>query len=256
MSRGLDVDSSFYLRVIDPNNLYSSHPYKTQCSKKELQSLLGKLLYITKCVKSSRFFLNRMLDLLRNACKHDTISITDEFRRDLNWFETFTPKFNGTAFFSHISVNHKIELDACLQGLGARWNNSVYAVPLPLGYENMSIVHLEMLNIMVTIRTWGQYWAGQKICIYCDNQAVVCVLTTGRTKDAILASIARNIQLEIAQFDINLKTVHITGKNNQIADCLSRWFLDKNSQKIVLEAIENPIWYHVPRESLTINWRI
>ena len=42
---------------------------KTYCSKKELQSLLGKLLYITKCVKSSRFFLNRMLELLRNAGK-------------------------------------------------------------------------------------------------------------------------------------------------------------------------------------------
>ena len=27
MSRGLDVESSFYLRVIDPNYLYSSHPY-------------------------------------------------------------------------------------------------------------------------------------------------------------------------------------------------------------------------------------
>ena len=75
---------------------------KTQCSIKDLQSLLGKLLYITKSVKSSQFFLNRMLDLLRNAGKHDTICITDKFRRDLNWFENFAPKFNGTALFSHV----------------------------------------------------------------------------------------------------------------------------------------------------------
>ena len=34
---------------------------KTYCTKRELQSLLGKLLYKTKCVKSSRPFLNRML---------------------------------------------------------------------------------------------------------------------------------------------------------------------------------------------------
>ena len=38
---------------------------KTSCSKRELQSLLGKLLYISKCVRASRVFLNRMLDLLR-----------------------------------------------------------------------------------------------------------------------------------------------------------------------------------------------
>ena len=31
---------------------------KTSCSKRELQPLLGKLLYISKCVKASRVFLN------------------------------------------------------------------------------------------------------------------------------------------------------------------------------------------------------
>ena len=139
-----------------------------------------------------------MLDLLRNAGKCEKINITADFRCDLNWFENFTPKSNGTAFFSHRSDYHNIELDACLQGLGARWENSVYAVALPLGYKDMSLVHLEMLNIMVTIRTWGQFWAGQRICVHCDNQAVVYVLTTGKTRDAILAVIARNIFMEIA----------------------------------------------------------
>ena len=38
---------------------------KTYCSKKDLQSLLGSLLYITKCVAPARSFLNRMLLLLR-----------------------------------------------------------------------------------------------------------------------------------------------------------------------------------------------
>ena len=42
---------------------------KITCSKKELQSLLGSLLYISKCVKSSRFFLNRMLDTLSGQMK-------------------------------------------------------------------------------------------------------------------------------------------------------------------------------------------
>ena len=37
---------------------------RTYCSKRDLQSLLGSLLYITKCVKPARSFLNRMLQLL------------------------------------------------------------------------------------------------------------------------------------------------------------------------------------------------
>ena len=38
--------------IIKICNMWSD---KTHCTKRELQSLLGKLLYITKCVKSSRF---------------------------------------------------------------------------------------------------------------------------------------------------------------------------------------------------------
>ena len=39
---------------------------KSYCNKRQLQSLLGSLLYISKCVRSSRFFLNRLLDVLRS----------------------------------------------------------------------------------------------------------------------------------------------------------------------------------------------
>ena len=39
---------------------------KDKCSKRDLQSLLGKLLYISKFVKVSRVFLTCMLDILRS----------------------------------------------------------------------------------------------------------------------------------------------------------------------------------------------
>ena len=54
MSRGLDVESSFYLRVIDPNYLYSSHPY--------LQSQYIKVplyMYFAVSIHQSIFILVR-----------------------------------------------------------------------------------------------------------------------------------------------------------------------------------------------------
>ena len=134
------------------------------------------------------------------------------------------PKFNETVFFVHDKVHHKLELDACLQGLGARWGSRVYASKHPTTYANMTIVHYEMLNILVAIRTWGTGWSGKTVLIHCDNEAVVTVLTTGRTKDLTLAVIARNIWLSTAEHDISLKTVHIRGKDNIFADSFSRWF--------------------------------
>ena len=91
----------------------------------------------------------------------------------------------------------------------------------------MGILHLDMINILVAIRTWATLWQGKNIRIHCDNQAVVSVLTTGKTRDVLLAAIARNILMEIAAHDVCLRTVHISGKDNQIADNLSRFFLGK-----------------------------
>ena len=229
---------------------------KKTCTKRELQSLLGKLLYITKCVKSSRYFLNRMLELLRSAHKKDTILLNHGFHKDLKWFQQFVPNFNGTAFFVHQNVHHEIQLDACLQGLGARWGDQVYAVPIPLKHNNMGIVHLEMLNILVAIRIWGPYWQGKNIKIHCDNAAVVSVLTTGKTRETLLAAIARNILMETATYDICLRTVHISGKNNNIADSLSRFFLDDKFKYHVYELLPNPLWVHVPYTALEVNWEI
>ena len=243
-------------KLQDITNLCELWSEKTHCTKKELQSLLGKLLYITKCVKSSRFFLNRMLELLRSANKQEKIILSKEFKQDLNWFQEFVPKFNGTAFFVHNHIHHEIELDACLQGMGARWGNQVYAIKTPTEYDNMTIVHYEMFNIMVAVRTWGFLWSGKTVRMHCDNEAVVTVLSTGKTKDLTLAAIARNIWLTTAEFDICLKTVHIRGKDNAIADSLSRWFTSQVHKNRVQTLLPHAIWNHVPSNATVINWNI
>ena len=180
---------------------------------------------MTKCVRLSRPFLKQMLDLLRSLHKLSKKSLTVDFKRDLNWFLEFIPKFNGKAFISHHPISEEIELDASLQGLGARWVSQVYSIPIVLGYDNLSKVHLEMLNILVAIRVWGPLWNGKAISIACDNQAMVMVLNSGKTRDLTLAAIAQNNFTAAAHFDIFLKIVHIMRVHNDIADSLSRWTL-------------------------------
>ena len=207
---GVDVDTVNFTVAIPDQKLSEiihvchSWTQKSQCSKKELQSLLGSLLYVSKCVKSARFFLNRMMDTLRSHFGREKILLDIHFYRDLNWFKIFLITFNGKAFFVHRPVLATIELDACLKGLGAIYINKVYAIPIPQYCQNFSIVHLEMLNILVAVRVWKQNWKNQRVLIKCDNQAVVSVLNSGKTQDLTLAPIARNIMMDIAQYDIEL----------------------------------------------------
>ena len=91
----------------------------------------------------------------------------------------------------HDPVHIHIELDASLQGLGAVCDNEVYAIPLTLGLGGYQIVHLEMLNILVALRTWGHKWLKRRIMVYCDNQAVIMVINSRKTRDPILAALTR-----------------------------------------------------------------
>ena len=55
----------------------------------------------------------------------------------------------------------------------------VYTLPIPKGFKNYSIVHLEILNIVVVLKIWATFWANHTIQIKCDNMVIVEVLNTG-----------------------------------------------------------------------------
>ena len=93
----------------------------------------------------------------------------------------------------------------------------------PPWYRDFQIVHLEMLNNLVALRVWGSQWCNKRISIACDNQAVVHVLNSGKTRDFVLAAIVCNVQLQLATYNIEISVVHISGKINTVADLLSRW---------------------------------
>ena len=259
---GIELDTETFTAAIPADKLEKiskmcqQWQHKVKCKKRELQSLLGSLLYISKCVHSSRPFLNRMLDLLRASHKHELVTLNVDFKRDLNWFCEFLPVFNGSAFFKHDSIQGEIELDASLEGLGAIYNNQVYAVPLAKGYLNMDIAQLEMLNILLALRCWASQWATKTILVRCDNAAVVTILNSGKTKDPTLAAICRNISMETAKADIRLNTVHIPGKLNVIADSLSRFHISKAHRDKVHQWLPGATWLFPPSHSLTINWQI
>ena len=132
-------------------------------------------------------------------------------------------KFNGVTFFEKPEIDYEIYLDASLKGLGGVCGKEVYHAIMPPELATANIATLEMYNILVAIRLWGRIWKHKTILFRCDNEAVVAVLNSGKTRDPDLAEISRNIFMQCALDDINLQIEHIPGRNNQIADLLSRW---------------------------------
>ena len=226
---------------------------KSVVSKRQLQSLLGLLLYVHKCVKPARIFVNRMLELLRSSHASQRITLTTDFKRDLQWFATFLPQYNGVSMYDHKVIDMSLELDACLTGFGGRCGRFVYHLAISRGFRNWTIVHLEMVNILMALRLFAQLWSTRKILIQCDNLAVVTVLKSGKTRDAFLAASARNIWYLTALFDIALQFTHIRGASNQLADILSRWQGSDQQIEFLNSQVSNPVWLQVSVDLLDLD---
>ena len=75
---------------------------KKSLSRKAFQSLLGRLLYIKKCVTASRTFINRILALFRSS-PGQRIHLTHEFYQDIDWFLKFLPIYNGISCIKKVT---------------------------------------------------------------------------------------------------------------------------------------------------------
>ena len=208
------------LQILDMCRIFI---HKKHVTRRQLQSLLGKLLYLHRCVTASRSFVNRLLNNLR-ASPH-RVTMTEEMRKDLSWFIQFLVRFNGKVLFPDKRQEVDVYVDASLSGLGAYWNSNVYAVSRPISSTaGFSKTHLEMLNVMLSLRVFAHAWQGKKIRFHIDNQAVVYSLNFTKIKDKILQSVVRTIWLLSTSYDIQLQYSHIPGILNKEADALSRVF--------------------------------
>ena len=115
---------------------------KKSCTKTQLQSLLGSLLYINKSVRPARFFLNRMLQVLSDNTELYRLSLTNSFHHELNWFLTLLTQYNGVTYFDNKKLDFDVHLDASLTGFGAKFGPMVSALPLGDHFKDLHITRL------------------------------------------------------------------------------------------------------------------
>ena len=86
---------------------------------------------MSKCVKSARIFLNRMLQFLRDMGDKCSMALPVDFCKDLNWFITFLRQFSGVVYYNVKPIQADLQLDACLTGFGGIFDNQYYVFPTP-----------------------------------------------------------------------------------------------------------------------------
>ena len=204
---------------------------------KQLRSILGLLLHVAKCVRPARIFISRLLEALREA-KGWFININADMRADFQWFEEFCNGWNGKSYIPDPEPSRDIYVDACLSGVGATDGTTAYSGQVaPIDDPANNITELEALNVVVALHTLLSHKdKGSHIRVHCDNKAAVQVLQSGRARNKLLLDCARAAWMVQAVLDIQLSYVHVPGKDNEIADRLSRAHLSENDH-FLLEGI-------------------
>ena len=73
---------------------------RKKATKREILSLLGKLIFISRVVQSSRTFVRRIIELSKKVRHlHHRVRLNREFQADIEWWLTFLPSWNGVSMF-------------------------------------------------------------------------------------------------------------------------------------------------------------
>ena len=178
----------------------SSWSRKTKATKKGLQQLLGKLFWVSRCVKFSRIFMARLLNQLADMHKlpdNKKALLSEECRLDINWWSRYLRRFNGVECMypdepMDLSLDQLLDSssmvncgDAQPMGGGAYFGSEYWSRPFPLWLQDPNIgIHVkEFWVALVSAWLWGEAWRGQVIYVFCDNVAVVETLEKQKPKD-------------------------------------------------------------------------
>ena len=87
-------------KLCELRQLLSDTLLKRSITKRELQSLVGKLNFAACVVFGARTFLRRIIDVTNTLSRpHHHVRINTSLRADLSWWASFLSAFNGKAFF-------------------------------------------------------------------------------------------------------------------------------------------------------------
>ena len=197
---------------------------KAAATKHELQIVLGKLHFISRCCKPGRLFVSRMLNTLKASPTEGRVKLSSDFQKDITWFASCMPLYNGIELIGDTKYQFTLEADSCLTGGGAISGAYCYAKPYPASVTAAGhhISRLELLNVVVALKLWSTMYQGSTVKVYCDNSAAVALLQNGKGHDDFMVSCAREAWLTAVTGNFRILPQHRPGEDMGAADSLSR----------------------------------
>ena len=217
-------------KLLEMKLLCKSWLSKHKCTKRDLQSLIGKLNWCSRVLKGGRTFARRLINLLcKVALPSHHIRITAEARADIEWWVHALQFFHGTAQFpADIPVpSFVFSTDACPIGGGGHYGQDWFFSSWVQDYPQYASSHinvLELLSVKIAVERWGHKWKGLHIMVRSDNGATVAAVNNASSRSPELLTLIHELYWLSVKYDFKLSASHIPGVENVLSDGISRMF--------------------------------
>lgn len=156
---------------------------RKRASKKMLQSILGRLIYVSSCVRQGRRFVSRIIDTLRGMGDRNWTTLGEQFQLDISWFCQYARVCNGIHLYSVDRPTVEIECDSSLTGASGVGGSFCYRWDYTESHTNKfaTIHQLEAINVVVAYRTLAHRFniKGARVVIFTDNLASAQSIESG-----------------------------------------------------------------------------
>ena len=216
---------------------------KSSASRRDIQSLVGKLSFAATTVRSGRLFFSRILNFLRILPKHGIKPIPAEAKKDIKWWSIFIEEYNGISFLPEPfwqAPDAIISSDAALAGLGGFCQGEYFHTSIPQYISEdpeVFINELECLAIVIALKAWAPALCSRNLLLKCDNQTTIAVINRGRAHNSFTQKCLREVAYLASLYSFQIKVEYVPSEENRISDYLSRWELDPSYKERFWEEI-------------------
>ena len=257
---GIELDSiSMSLRL--PEDKLSNFRKELQSylqlkrvTKRQLQSLAGRLSWAAGVVRGGRVFLRRIFNKISNLkhSSHRTL-LGSAVRDDILWWHTFLETFNGRSMLLDKQPIECAFTDACNEAAGGSfgldWFYSNWDQDLPFA-SSFHINEKEVLAVVLAAQRWAPLWQNKRVILYSDNSVTVACLNKGTSRNLMVMKCIRFLFWLSAAYNFHLTCRHIPGIRNIAADSASRLHLPGHLETLLPFTAYTPLSYLMSLKSL------
>lgn len=224
---------------------------RKRASKRQLQSLAGKLNWAAGVVYGGRVFLRRILNAIRPliAARHKCV-LTPAVRFDIQWWARFMNSFNGSSLILDNVPSTIVYTDACDTAAGGYsecdgdWFYCNWSVDCP-EIQDVHINLKELAAVVLAAQRWCHLWANKQVLVMSDNSTTMSCVNRGTSRSPLLMTYLRYMFWLSAVYNFRLTAMHVPGEDNVLADNISRLHEPYSRHYLNMLLVTSPLAWHM-----------